>query len=294
MSQPCVKKALAYRPVRSDDIVALHALSLSVGWPHRQEDWALLLDCGSGFVAEQQGAVVGSALYWKCGADRGTLGLVIVSPAGQGHGIGSQLMELVFAELGERVTFLHATPAGKPLYEKLGFTACGMVDQHQGTIAGVSAPILSPGERLRPLVQDDVPQVIELASRASGLDRRVTIPALLKNAEGVLLERDGEPVGFSLFRCFGRGYAIGPVVAMPSLGELYAKSLITHWLSQRTGAFVRIDVPAGADLHEWLTAQGLVRVDSVVRMVRNASAAEHSGDPDPTFRMFGIINQAIG
>jgi hypothetical protein len=57
---------------------------------------------------------------------------------------------------------------------------------------------------------------------------------------------------------------------------------------------MRIDVPAGAGLYEWLTALGMARVDSVVKMVRNAPPAEHSGDPDPTFRLFGIVNQAIG
>ena len=196
MSESPVKKAPIYRAFASSDIVAAHALSLAVGWPHRAEDWQFMFDAGSGFVAEDNGEVIGTTLYWKCGADRATLGLVIVSPLEQGRGIGRRLMELALEALGKRVTFLHATPAGQPLYERLGFQACGTVDQHQGTVGSVRTVTPPDGERLRALTGDDVPRIIELASRASGLDRSQILPALLDVAQGVVLERSGELVGF--------------------------------------------------------------------------------------------------
>ncbi|RDJ97958.1 GNAT family N-acetyltransferase [Paraburkholderia lacunae] len=295
MSEIRLKKAPAYRAFRSSDIVAAHALSIAAGWPHRAEDWQLMFDTGNGFVAQDDsGEVIGTALYWKCGAGRGTLGLVIVSSEEQGRGIGRKLMELVLEALGNRVTFLYATPAGKPLYEKLGFEACSTVDQHQGTVGSVQAVLLPAGDQLRPLTGDDIPHVIELASRASGLDRGETFPALLDFAEGVLLERSGELVGFSLFRRFGRGYAIGPVVAAHSPDDRRAKALIAHWLAQYAGEFMRIDLPGGAGLNDWLNGLGMTRVDTVVRMVRNEPAERHGGEPDPIYRVFGIINQAMG
>ena len=294
MSEPSAKTAPSYRAFESNDIVPAHALSLAVGWPHRVEDWQFMFDAGSGFVAQDNGAVIGTALYWKYGADRGTLGLVIVSPQAQGRGIGRKLMDLVLEALGHRVTFLHATPAGKPLYEKLGFDACGTVNQHQGTIGDVPAVTPPAGEQLRPLTADDAPKVIELASRASGLDRSTVIPALLDVAQGVVLERAGELVGFSLLRRFGRGYAIGPVVATASPDDRRAKSLIAHWLARHAGEFLRIDVPGTAGLSDWLIALGMVRIDSVVNMVRNAPAQTHCGEPDAVYRLFGIVNQAMG
>ncbi|WP_118182730.1 GNAT family N-acetyltransferase [Paraburkholderia phosphatilytica] len=293
MSESPAKQAPTYRRFTSDDVAAAHALSLAVRWPHRAEDWRFMFDAGTGFVAEDDGAVIGTALCWKFGSDRGTLGLVIVSPDEQGRGIGRRLMELVLEELGNRVTFLHATPAGKPLYEKLAFNVCGTLDQHQGTVGNV-APVAPPnGEHLRALKAEDAPKVIELASRASGFDRSATVPALLGFAEGVVLERDGELLGFSLFRRFGRGYVIGPVVATDSPDAVRAKSLIAHWLAKHAGEFVRIDVPGGTGINDWLIALGMARVDSVVKMVRNAPAEQHSGEPDATYRAFGIINQAM-
>ncbi|KND62130.1 Histone acetyltransferase HPA2 and related acetyltransferase [Candidatus Burkholderia verschuerenii] len=292
MSDSRVSAAPRYRAFTADDIPAAHGLSVAVQWPHRAEDWREMFDAGTGFVAEDAGVVIGTALCWKFGADRGTLGLVIVSSEQQGRGIGRKLMELVLEELGGRITFLHATEAGKPLYEKLGFAECGSIDQHQGPIGDVAAIAPPEGERLRAMTRDDLATVVELASRASGFDRSATIPALLESAhaQGIVLERDGAIVGFSLLRRFGRGQVIGPVVATDAIR---AKSLITHWLAQHAGAFVRMDVPAGTGINDWLASVGLKHVSSVVKMVRNAPASEHGGPPDATYRAFGIINQAM-
>ncbi|MGF6574758.1 GNAT superfamily N-acetyltransferase [Paraburkholderia sp. GAS333] len=293
MSESSVKTSPSYRRFTSADIAAAHGLSVAVRWPHRADDWRFMHDAGTGFVAEDNGAVIGTALCWKFGADRGTLGLVIVSPEEQGRGIGRKLMELVLEELGNRVTFLHATVAGKPLYEKLGFVTCGGLTQHQGTPGSVAAVAPPPGEHLRAATPEDLPTLIELASRASGFDRSATIPALLAFAQGVVLERDGEVLGFSLFRPFGRGYAIGPVVTQRSSDDLRARALISYWLALHEGDFVRIDVPGDAGINDWLSGLGLARVDSVDKMVRNASADLREAAPDATWRAYGIVNQAM-
>src|SRR6185437_15074602 len=99
-------------------------------------------------------------------------------------------------------------------------------------------------------------------------------------SQGVVLERGGELVGFSLLRRFGRGYAIGPVIAIPSPDEQLAKSLISYWLAMHAGEVMRIDVPGSAGINDWLIALGMKRVDSVTRMVRNAPPELYSGEPD--------------
>ncbi|MFP3799621.1 GNAT family N-acetyltransferase [Paraburkholderia sp. SIMBA_027] len=301
MSESAVKPDLHYRRFSADDIDAAHGLSVAVRWPHRPEDWRFAVEAGEGFVAVDNGVVIGTALCWKFGADRATLGMVIVSPDQQGRGIGRKLMELVLEALGERVTFLHATPAGQPLYEKLGFAACGGLTQHQGTVEQAPAVVLPQGETLRAVTPADLPTLIDLASRGCGLDRSATLSALLAVAQGgVVLERDGIITGFALARRFGRGYAIGPVVAATAgdSGDqddhARAKALVSHWLAQHVGDFVRLDVPGGAGIEAWLPSVGLVPVDSVVKMVRNASAEQHSGEPDAAWRAYGIINQAMG
>jgi predicted N-acetyltransferase YhbS len=290
-----VNERITYRSFTSDDITAAHALTVELKWPHRADDWRFVVQAGAGFVAQTPEGVIGTALYWTYGAQRASLGMVIVSPAWQGRGIGKKLMELVLEQLDGRVTFLHATTAGQPLYEKLGFRAVGTLDQHQG--AAFQPPLVSlpPGERLRPLGSSDAPRLIELASRACGLDRGEVLPALLESADGIALDRDGELLGFALFRRFGRGFAIGPVVAPDAPDSSRAKALISHWLALNEGVFVRIDTPGESGLTEWLDGLGLARVDTVVKMVANGPQGLAAPFPpaDLDFKQFGIINQAM-
>ncbi|WP_240702235.1 GNAT family N-acetyltransferase [Trinickia terrae] len=284
----------AYRPFTSTDVRAAHALSTSIRWPHRLEDWQFAADAGLGFVAEESGSLIGTALCWKFGADGATIGMVIVAPEQQGRGIGRNLMGLLLEELGERTTFLYATRAGQPLYEKLGFRTCGSLDQHQGTASEPPVVVLAQGERLRQVSEGDLPRLIELASLTCGLDRSAILPALLQIAEGVVLDREGEIIGFSLFRKSGRGHVIGPLVALDSADSVRARALIAYWLAAYEGVPVRIDVPAGGMLTDWLGGLGIAHVNEVTRMVRNAAAGVDDAARALPFRAYGIINQAIG
>jgi predicted N-acetyltransferase YhbS len=282
---------LVYRPFTADDIAAAHALSVEVKWPHRADDWRFVLDAGAGFIAQDGGRVVGTALFWTFGDDGGSLGMVIVAPDCQGKGIGRKLMELLLEALGGRITVLHATPAGEPLYAKLGFKRIGAIHQHQSAEFSVPSFELPQGEQLRAIEPGDTRAIADLASRASGLDRSALLPALCKVANGILLERDGEVIGFALIREFGRGHAIGPVVSVTA-GDHHmrrAQALVAHWLAHNEGQFTRIDTPDESGLSDWLEGIGLKRVDTVIKMARNGTL-QH----DASVAQFGIINQALG
>jgi len=156
-----------------------------------------------------------------------------------------------------------------------------------------AAVALPDDERLRAGTPADLHCLVELDARVSGLERDALLSALLKRGESVVLERDGEIVGFSVLRRFGRGDVIGPVVAPRSTDDADAKALIGYWLSGRENEFVRIDVPSGTSLPDWLDAQGLKRVDTCSKMVRNATAATHGNALDPVGGLYGLISQAM-
>ncbi len=277
--------AVAYRHMTESELPAAHVLSQTVRWPHRLEDWQFVLALGTGFVAEEGGAVIGTGLCWKQGGRHGSLGMIIVSPEHQGKGIGRELMNLVLEELGDRCTLLIATPAGQPLYERLGFAVTGAIHQHQGTMVAVASVALAAGENIRLVEPGDTAKIIELANRATSMSRDAVLKQLFPTAEGVVLERNGELAGFSIMRRFGRGHAIGPVVAPDNEG---AKALIAHWSDAYAGAFVRVDVTASSGLGAWLTEAGLVQVDTGVTMARNGVPPQ-----DETVMQFAIISQAL-
>jgi len=235
MNNRLFKYPPTYRPFAAKDVRAAHALSTSIKWPHRLEDWQFVADAGVGFVAEEGEQLIGTTHAWKFGADRATIEMVIVGPNQQGRGVGRKLMDLLLDALGGRAVFLHATPAGKPLYEKLGFHECGWLDQHQGVVSDPPAIELMENERLRLAEADDTGKLIHLASSTSGFDRSALLPELMKIADTVVLERQGEILGFSMFRAFGRGHVIGPVVALDTTDLSRAKALIAHWLTLHKG-----------------------------------------------------------
>ena len=274
--------AITCRPMREDDLPAAHALSQAVRWPHRPEDWHFALRLGTGFVAEEDGTVAGTALCWHQGPHHGSLGLIIVSPAHQGRGIGRRLMHLVLDELGDRCTVLNATVAGQPLYESLGFRAIGTLHQHQGLLAAATAP---SGLRARPATAADIPAIVALANRGTGMVRDELLKHLIGVAEGAVLEQDGEVTGFSLIRPFGRGHVIGPVVAA---NAACAQALIATWSDAYAGTFVRVDVTGSSGLGEWLAQAGLAQVDTAVTMARHGEPAQ-----DATVRQFAIVSQAL-
>lgn len=273
------------RSLTQKDLPAAHELSLSVAWPYRREDWQVALSLGEGIAAFDGGRLVGTAMRWAFGARWGTLGMIIVAPAMQGRGLGRRLFGAALEALGPRNAMLHATPAGESLYRSAGFTPVATIRQHQGAAFSMGFHPPRAGERLRPAGRADLAVLATLDAAATGMDRAAMIAALLAEADGIVLDRDGVASGFALLRRFGRGKVIGPVVAPDTEA---AKLLVAHWLGQRQGEFLRIDVTEDSGLSPWLQAAGLPQVDSVTRMVRGQLAAPAA------VRAFGLASQSFG
>jgi ribosomal protein S18 acetylase RimI-like enzyme len=274
------------RRLNEDDVEAAQALSREFQWPFRVEDWRLALSHAQGVAALRDGQLVGTALHWPWGKQHATVGHVMVSPRMQGQRLGQHLMHAVMAGIQDRTVLLHATAEGRGLYERMGFEIVGEIRQHQGLAAPAQLVALAPGERLRPLGRNDAKALVALDARAGGMPREAMLQQLLAEGEAVVLARGGEAVGFSVIRRFGRGHAIGPVVA-PDL--VSAQALIGHWCSRYAGKFVRIDVDATSGLVEWLETQGLPRVDSATTMVRNGPL-----ERGPAVGGWALVTQAMG
>ena len=203
----------------------------------------------------------------------------------------NEVMDELFLPVGTSVDFHQRAIE---LYEKLGFRKIGLLHQHQGSDFRVSPIEPPPGEHLRTLEPADTARAIELASRASGLDRSALLPALLDISQGVALvggERNDKVLGFALLRPFGRGHAIGPVAVASDDGRQMqrAQALIANRLVANAGEFTRIDTPDEQGLGPWLESIGLPRVDTVVKMARNGELPR-----DADVLQFAIVNQALG
>lgn len=280
-----VKNRLALRAMGKDDLPSAVELSMEQSWPHREEDWRLLLEAGEGIVLERDGRIVGCTLAWRYGEDHAALGMIIVQERERGKGLARRMIDEMLGRLEGRTVILNATAEGLGLYRKLGFVEIGRINQHQGFAPTMPLAELIPDERVRPMGSADS-IIPELYSRASGRDNSELFETLAANGSTVVLERNYEPVGFALLRRFGHGREIGPIVAPDLQG---AQSLATHWLGINAGSFCRIDAVEGTGLSRWLTKMGLPTVGSVTSMARGPV----SGGSGPA-RVFGIPAQAFG
>jgi ribosomal protein S18 acetylase RimI-like enzyme len=280
-----MSEAIALTAFRPDHLAGAVQLSQQAGWPHRLEDWqmALALSEGRAAVSSLDNRVVGTVLMTPYGEDAATINMVIVDQAARGRGLGRKLMDAVLSLAGDRSLRLIATESGLPLYEKLGFRGDGTVVQHQGHVArSVAAPA-----GVRSARSDDIPAIMELDREAYGADRGQLMSHLANVGSLAVLERAGRASGFAALRRFGRGELIGPVVAA-DIDD--AKALISHFLSSRVTAFVRVDTDATTGLGPWLADIGLVHVDGGIAMSRPVLAAPKCR----TVVTFALANQAFG
>lgn len=230
---------LIARDVNEVDIELLHALSISVRWPHRASDWELLRRAGHGIAAvDEIGRVFGSAMWFPQGADFATIGLVITTPRAQAQGGGRWLMDQMLEQCGDRNLALNATHAAYPLYISLGFVSEAIVYLREGEIGAELPPVPALNGELSALPADRLGEIAALDLRALGTDRGRLLALLAEDAAITVLRRDGAVVGYAMRRKFGRGFVIGPMVAA---SQEDAMQLTAAHLRQLEGSIVRVD-----------------------------------------------------
>jgi predicted N-acetyltransferase YhbS len=257
-------------------------LSRQVEWPHRIEDWQMMLQLSEGVVAlDAGGRVVGTILVTHYEPDCAAINMVIVDGKMRGRGLGRRLMESAFAIAGNRSLRLTATADGLPLYKKVGFAACTEIRQHQGQIRKVAA---QDGAALASA--DDIAAIKSLDRDAFGADRGRLIDTLARTGELAVIYRNGAVVAFAALRAFGRGEVVGPIVAAHADD---AKALIAFFAAARSGAFLRVDTASDTGIADWLSEIGLAYVDGGVAMRKPVAQAQHH-----RIRTYALANQALG
>lgn len=120
------------RLLAPDDLESAHALSSTIGWNQRLDDWRMLtsLAPGGSFAAVDTGRIVGTAIGIDYTAF-GWVAMMLVDPAYRGRGLGARLLEAALTALPPGLPVrLDATPLGRPLYERYGFVPETTLTRH--------------------------------------------------------------------------------------------------------------------------------------------------------------------
>ena len=254
-------------------------LSQAEHWPHRQEDWAMLLELSQGVVASRDAAVVGTTLRTDYGPEVSMMHMIIVKKSERGKGLSRILMEAAMEGIADRELRLVATKEGLPLYGKLGFQPAGEITQCQGNVDIAD----TSGTEVFSADAQDIDEIILLDRQYAAADRSVLLRWLAQNGRLAITRADGGRItGYAALRRFGHGQVIGPIQA-PSAAQ--ARDLIRYFAAPLRGEFIRIDTDNTLRLIPWLERIGLKRVGGGMKMRKGAKTA-----PRPAF---GLCSQAL-
>lgn len=269
--------------LRTADAAEALRLSRQEAWPHRLEDWQLLLELSHGVGAVHDGQLVGTAMLTPYGGDAATCNMIIVDPSMRGLGLGRQLVEALLAQAGSRECRLIATQSGLPLYEKLGFVATGSISQCQGVVSAVP-----PSPVVQEASEADLGDILALDLAAHGMDRQGLLKHLINEKPFLILRDENGLRGFASCRAFGRGQIAGPVVARD---QETACQLLCAALARHEGQFLRVDLTdAAAPFVPLVETAGLTHVGGGVAMTR---AGTHQLAATGDAAVYTLASQAL-
>jgi hypothetical protein len=148
--------------------------------------------------------VLGAACCASFGAT-GWIGALGVVPRSRRRGTGAALTEAAVQWLRERgatTVLLHATDAGRPVYERVGFVAEGRSRAWRGSPAPAAHR-----DGIRPLRPGDRDALGALDRAVTG-ERRAAVLDAISPLSGMAAERGGRLTGYSLSSPWGAGPAV--------------------------------------------------------------------------------------
>ena len=256
------------RPMLLTDLKMAMDLAISEGWNQTEKDWRLLLDNPSDkcLVAESNGNVIGTATAINYAGIESWIGMVLVNKEYRRHGIGRKLMTSIIESLkGIRAIKLDATPAGQPVYEKLGFIEeyilYRMVCQSFEGIRPVDDPSVEPVQ------QEDLDEIIKFDSSIFGVDRTYLVSTIRNNypQKAFVLRSNGKVTGYILGRDGVKFNYIGPVFANSTADAILLLSRALKTIPK--GSSIAIDVMGNRnELTGWLESNGFQTQRQFTRM----------------------------
>ena len=277
---------ITIRPMRAADAVEAADLLRRGDFGDRLDffEWALTQPTIAPIVAVHAGRIVGTGTGSAHG-QAGWVGVIFVASDRPGSGLGRQITRTVIDDLetrGCRTQVLIASPLGRPIYEREGFTA--LDHQVRFTIDGLPPGDAPSDPRIRPYAADDFDAIAALDRHATGEDRRVVLKAIVTPASTLVAVGSRGVVNGYLARTPWRGGGLIATDPDDALRLLEHRRRSTG-ISGKAGAGVLASNAVG---RERLTAAGWHEEMGNLRMIRGEPLDWH---PEA---IFGQFNGALG
>lgn len=253
------------RLLQESDIPAALRLKELAKWNQTKRDWLRLLrlEPEGCFCATTSGQLVGTITTTTYGQSVAWVGMVLVDPDHRRRGTATALMKVAteyLSNAGIETIKLDATPAGRAVYESLGFREESLIERWEG-IGGV--------DRIDSLTLDTTrrKELLAFDAHAFGVDRSELLELLIEDsyaAPQIATGSDDRLKGYALTRAGTSAVYVGPTLASDAS---VATNLLNNVLSQVSDAPVYIDLNTNfEDGRSILTERGFVKQRDLIRM----------------------------
>jgi GNAT superfamily N-acetyltransferase len=230
------QRSMQLRVMTRQDIPGGVRLNTIVGWNQTEADWERFLTTSPKgcFVMEDDGKIAGTSATITYEGRFAWIGMVLVDPDYRNRGIGTALLQRAVEYLddaGVPTLKLDATPAGKPLYEKMGFVTEYEIDRwilKRNTAQPAAATISDPSS-------EALAQAFDHDSEVFGADRIALLRSLSEHApELTFVERNlSQLSGYAFGRQGLFADHLGPWMARdPATAEILLKAFLQRSLRE--------------------------------------------------------------
>ncbi len=264
---------ISIRKMELSDMKVLMRIKKAEKWNQTKNDWRFLIRDNSQLclVATTDMKVIGTITALNYQNKLAWIGMMLVDQHYRGKGISKLLLNTIIKKLDTCKTIkLDATPAGIPVYKKLGFTAEYDISRMvvNSPLANYKIPPPQDNLSLSVLSQGDLDSIIKFDKIHTGV-KRDSLFRFLHNSNkesGFVLKDKSRVRGFVFSRPGTNFTHAGPVIANNFKS---AKILLTSLFQQleKHGHPIVIDILADKiQLNSWLTTIGFKHQRTFTRM----------------------------
>lgn len=241
------------------DLDRAGALVVEAGWNQVRADWQIFLALGHALkVNGADGSLDATAATLPYAGGFGWISMVLVTASRRRQGLATSLLARCVADLRAKalVSVLDATPAGRAVYQQLGFADGWPISRW---VRAAAAAVPADTAHMRALQPADLEAVTALDTAAFGCARGELLARLsARSADFACISTSGgSPHGFLLGRDGRNATQLGPLVAHD---ESTALALLDHAIARQSGPLL-IDL---LDRHQHV-ARALARRGFVIQ-----------------------------
>ena len=257
---------LVRRPLEPAHVGHAVPLSAEAGWNQTRDDWRLMLEIGEGWgLWNPAGRMVASGMIIPYATRFAYISMILVTADYRRLGIASDMMRLCLEAIEAKGMYavLDATPAGRTVYQPLGF---GDIFGLHRLAADTPRPAPIPDADVRPMTVADLTAIKAYDAPVFGSNRAPVLEHLRERQPGraFVAERNGRVSGFVLARDGRSAHHVGPLVADDGATAI---ALAAHALEGLEGRVYMDAADHQEEFGAWLEARGFIPQRPFLRMI---------------------------